>query len=93
MEYRNADGKKLYRPSNGTEGEIFIAKFCAHCKHDHPEIGDYCKILNATLMYTTREKEYPQQWIYEDDHNIFSGRCTSFEERNDSMTQPQGGET
>jgi hypothetical protein len=85
MDHRNSDGKKLYRPSNGTEGEIFMAKFCEKCKHDNPDKQQYCKILNATLLYKTSEKEYPQEWIYEDDNNIFSGKCTNFE--------PQGGET
>lgn len=65
---------KSYRPSNGTEGDIFMAKFCNHCKS-----GQDCRILMLTMCYSEHDPEYPKEWIYEHD-NIFSGKCTAFED-------------
>ena len=50
-----------YRPSNGTEGEIFMADWCDVCsKHKD------CPILTATLCYEVSEPEYPRDfWVYD----------------------------
>ena len=68
---------KLYRPSNGTEGDGFIFKFCAECIHDSQFRGGrkYCNILNRSLMYDKNEKGYPKQWRYDENGQP---TCTKF---------------
>ena len=65
-----------YRPSNGSEGEMFRARWCAECKHDDYDAGRYCEILGATLCLMADDPDYPQEWTFDDDgHPI----CTAFE--------------
>lgn len=77
---------KSYIPSNGTEGAIFRERFCDQCKHDHKYLyettdpEDACPISNATLLHNPGDAEYPKEWIYTDDTDIFSGTCTAFEQ-------------
>lgn len=63
---------ELYRPSNGTEGMIFMEDFCCQCIHErwmhHPDTtGDdgKCPIVSATMAYDTSDKEYPKEWTYD----------------------------
>jgi hypothetical protein len=61
---------KLYEPSNGTEGEIFMEKFCYQCKnelfiHTNNESHHKCDILNRALTYTRYEPDYPKEWVIE----------------------------
>ena len=67
---------KIYRPANGTEGDIFMQHFCYKCIHDDLENENYCHILNRTLVHEVDDEEYPKEWIYNED-----GRpvCTEFE--------------
>jgi len=67
---------RRYRPSNGTEGMMFIERWCERCVRDNPEKEEYCDILNRTLMYNLSDPEYPTEWIEDDDMNP---RCTAFE--------------
>lgn len=39
---------KLYRPSNGTDGDIFMSLWCNHCAHYEVEEGEYCGVLGLT---------------------------------------------
>lgn len=69
----------LYRPSNGTEGEYFKAKFCDRCEHDDPhnfrEQGEkLCGIHTRALIHDTAEPEYPIEWVYQDERPT----CTVF---------------
>lgn len=41
---------RKYRPSNGTEGMIFMDKFC--------------DIISNTMAYDINDPEYPKEWIY-----------------------------
>lgn len=51
---------KLFRPSNGTTGKIFMDSFCHKCsKHEGG-----CDILLATLGYGTDDPCYPTEWHY-----------------------------
>lgn len=64
---------KLYRPSNGTEGECFICRFCENCihgkyEHTHKDEDNPCDILSASLAFDTSDPNYPKQWIYDDDN-------------------------
>lgn len=75
-------GIKLYRPSNGTEGECFMGRWCAVCRHDRParepdgDPADGCSILCRTFATTsTDDPEYPREWRYSNDgHPV----CTAF---------------
>ena len=55
---------KLYLPSNGTEGMIFMAEFCENCYKEKQ-----CTILTRALIC-----EQPKQWIYKNNKPV----CTSF---------------
>ena len=61
-----------YRPSNGTEGDIFQSAFCEHCKRDKVLNGtvsmedadgeDYCGIIAETMARDKDDPKYPQEW-------------------------------
>lgn len=53
-----------YRPSNGTEGDIFMSKWCANCIED-TELSP-CEIIFRTLTYNEDDEEYPDKWTYND---------------------------
>ena len=60
------DETKKYRPSNGTEGEMFCDDFCYHCIHcdPDPEGKKQCEILLRSLCYDIDDPEYPIEWTY-----------------------------
>lgn len=52
---------KLYTPSNGSEGDVFMARWCERCAKDgfteeHPENG--CKIIVESMCGME-----PPQWV------------------------------
>ncbi len=53
---------KPYRPSNGTEGEIFQEMFCYRCVHDE---GDGCEIVLLSWLYKIDEPKYPKEWVFD----------------------------
>ena len=68
-----------YRPSNGSEGDDFCARFCDRCEKDREwrEKGMRpCPILGATLNLAIGEPGYPPEWIYGADGKP---TCTAFE--------------
>lgn len=78
---------KLYRPSNGTEGECFIADWCGQCERDHgmmkglplEECDDnqICDIIGRTFAHDVTDAEYPREWTYDKDG---APCCTAFVE-------------
>ncbi len=50
-----------YRPSNGTEGMIFMDEFCDRCYYDR---NQDCPIIVLTMCLETEDKDYPPEWIY-----------------------------
>jgi hypothetical protein len=76
----HANAGKPYRPSHGIDDLQFRAKFCDRCKlleRDDEEFGSYpCPILDNALLFAIDDKDYPKQWVYDDE-----GRptCTAFE--------------
>jgi hypothetical protein len=67
-----------YRPSNGTEGIDFQARWCDRCKRDaayRAGTGNSCPIVAATLAYNIDEPSYPKEWIRDET----GPRCTAFE--------------
>ncbi len=53
-----------YRPSNGTEGDIFHAKWCAPCSRNNPDKDVFCPIIGAAMAYDIDDPEYPDAWQY-----------------------------
>ena len=74
-------GEKCYRPSNGSEGEMFMEMWCGHCTKDEEwggKKGTTCDIIAATMCFDTDDADYPAEWTYD-----AKGQpcCTAFEER------------
>jgi hypothetical protein len=68
----------LYRPSNGTEGEGFMCRFCMECERDRAfweEDGDGCEIAARSLIFDTDEEGYPTEWRYDEKGEP---TCTAF---------------
>ena len=70
-----------YQPSNGTEGEYFMARFCDHCERDRAfrETGGAepgCIIAALTLIYDVDDPEYPREWVYDKNGEP---TCTAFQ--------------
>lgn len=63
-----AEGRP-YRPSNGTEGEVFQSGWCNNCANDDVDTGDFCRILSNALM-----GEQPEEWVYQNRQPT----CTAF---------------
>lgn len=68
--------RKIYRPANGSEGEIFEAKWCSRCKKDDPETESYCDILSAAMAYNIGDENYPVEWVEDDTGPM----CMAFDE-------------
>ena len=68
---------KLYRPANGTEGEMFQAQWCSRCRRDTPKKA--CSILTASMAFEIHEKGYPRSLHYVGDRPV----CDAFEEKAD----------
>lgn len=79
-----SEAGKPYRPSNGTEGDMFEGQFCNRCHRDQDE-NDPCEIRLLTHGLRTDEAGYPTEWIY--DRN---GRptCTAFNDVLDAEQEP-----
>lgn len=74
-----------FRPSNGTEGDIFTHHWCHHCERDRAfreaeaagEIAEGCPILANTMAYDIDHPSYPKEWIYGTDREP---KCTAYTE-------------
>jgi len=71
---------KPYRPSNGTEGDYFMADFCNKCAREaayrrDPDANDCCDILVMTFAVGIDDPAYPKEWVTDDK----GPRCTAFE--------------
>jgi len=78
--FKDQVGEK-YRPSNGTEGEIFMERWCADCQKDaahraDPDRAAGCPIFGSVLMYSRDDDLYPTELQYGEDGQP---RCTAFE--------------
>ncbi len=67
---------ELYRPSNGSEGEWFMSQWCDRCVKDTPSRP--CRILGRTMVFDTRDKEYPHEWVHDAGQWPGNPRCTAF---------------
>ena len=69
-----------YQPSNATEGEIFKDLFCRKCDSYRE---DRCRILSKTLWFKVHDKDYPREWIKNEDNS--NPRCLAFKEQDDGI--------
>jgi hypothetical protein len=73
-------GGGKYRPSNGTEGDIFQERWCELCTKDEAaRRGDYengCPIIAAALAWDVDDPDYPGEWVYDGEGQP---SCTAFE--------------
>lgn len=78
---------ELYRPSNGTEGDFFYDRWCAHCEH---EAHERCEIFTASLIHKIDEPEYPTEWVETADvaWEQRDPRCTAFVPEGQIATWP-----
>lgn len=71
-----------YRPSNSTDGDIFIAEFCSRCTGF---FGGHCTILMRMMAFDVEDPEYPKQLVCTD-----SGpTCTSFKDKAANPPKPR----
>ena len=73
-----------YRPSNGTEGEIFMSAWCAKCVRDRPQRGgnpfDGCEIITLTMAFDIDHPSYPEAWVQDDEGTPSCLECTAEDE-------------
>ncbi|MCJ2089898.1 hypothetical protein MKK88_28495 [Methylobacterium sp. E-005] len=77
--YASAAGRP-YRPSSGTEGEIFEAAWCDGCS-----IRGICRIPGKAMACDVRDAAYPTAWVYGDDGQP---RCTAFRDKSQPRPRP-----
>lgn len=59
-----------YRPANGTDGMIFMDKFCSNCCRK-----TRCNIMDNSMIFDKKDKQYPKQLVLDESGN---GTCTNF---------------
>ena len=72
-ELTKQDAGQKYRPSNGTEGEMFHAVYCDECRF----WKDPCMIAADVFFYDIDDEDYPVEWQYGPDGQP---TCTGFAE-------------
>jgi len=73
---------RLYRPSNGTEAELFFEKFCYGCKHyveDETTGSMDCNlnIILAAEINNFEDPNFPDEWRYDENG---TPTCTNFQQ-------------
>lgn len=84
MSEQRPDGLYPYRPSNGTEGEMFMERFCYRCATDEDYQDEVpgakgCLIILMTMCKDVDEIGYPPEWVSDDAVGLVNPRCTAFE--------------
>ena len=72
-----ASGDKKYRPSNGSEGEMFMERWCYQCRKDNYPDGDGCEIIVRSMGFAVDEEGYPAEWTFDEGQPC----CTAFEQK------------
>ena len=72
-----------YRPSNGSEGEIFMGVWCERCTKDaahrkDPDNAAGCPIIVNAFAYNEDDERYPSEWQYGSDGQPI---CTAFDDK------------
>lgn len=67
-----------YRPSNATEGDSFIARFCAHCQRSpgNRNLGGPhgCEIIEDSMLWDVEDHRYPSELTSDERGPV----CTAF---------------
>lgn len=71
---------ELFRPSNGSSGEVFMSCWCDNCKHDDGS-RSLCDLIWLSMAFKTTAAEYPREWVYNANG---APTCTKFEKREDA---------
>lgn len=57
---------KVYEPSNGSEGAMFQAEYCAHCVYDAS--FSPCPLVFASMAFPQDNAFYPSQyWVHDEE--------------------------
>lgn len=77
-----------YRPSNWTEGEIFMEHYCFVCQRhaDFRNGGDSCPIAALTMALDRVDPDYPKEWNHGPDGQP---RCTAFVPEGEKVPDPR----
>lgn len=89
-----------YRPSNGTEGQLFLDAFCRRCQRDSamragaPEnvckSDECCEIIGLTMILDIEDPDYPAEWQYGQDGQPC---CTQFVPAVQTIPEPRCTQT
>lgn len=55
-ELKKVSSGKAYRPSNGMEGELFVAAWCDACSKNGP-----CEIIGRSMIHEVQDPGYPME--------------------------------
>jgi hypothetical protein len=66
-----------FRPSNGTEGDMFIDQNCAKCIHEPDSSGEWCDIFGRANAFEIDDPRYPTEWQCEDKLDPRTWVCTA----------------
>ena len=69
-------GHRSYRPSNGTEGDIFMAAWCEHCSLNANKLDEPCPIVGDVMAFSIDDPDYPNEWCYQDEQPVCTGFCS-----------------
>ncbi|MTI10508.1 hypothetical protein [Curvivirga aplysinae] len=61
-EPRLDEAGETWRPSNGTEGDIFISNVCRDCIHNQDK-SNPCEIIMDTMCFSIDHPDYPKAWV------------------------------
>ncbi len=88
-----------FRPSNGTEGELFITGWCGNCARDKScsegiNIDDcaeeeLCEIIGKTMRFSLDDPEYPEEWQFKGGFPV----CTAFISAGEKIPCPRCSRT
>ena len=67
---------KPYRPSNGTEGEMFEKEFCHRCTRWNGDDPNECDISMRAFFCDVADARYPIEWTHDSEGQPM---CTAFE--------------
>ena len=89
-----------YRPSNGTEGQLFLDAFCRRCQRDGAmrsganvedcDDEERCDLIGLTMVHDVEDHEYPIEWQYGKDGQPC---CTAFIEAGQPIPEPRCTQT
>lgn len=90
--------RRKYRPSNGTEGDMFMARWCFRCERerrvmegiDDPSEG--CEILARTLAVPSEDHpDFPTEWTYQPESGhlpLYTARCSAWVPEGEDIPPP-----